>query len=163
MILDSGMKARSINTNSFRDIDFNDSMEVMEKRICKALGVPHILLDSGNNANLRPNMELLFSTTILPMTRKFEAQFESFFGYDIGLSVHNVMALRPDLKAESDRYSALVNNGIITGNEARKALRMEESTEEIMNQIRIPTNVAGSATGVSGQEGGKPASNNDEN
>lgn len=163
MILDSGMKARSVNTNSFRDIDFNDSMEVMEKRICKALGVPHILLDSGNNANLRPNMELLFSTTVLPMTRKFEAQFEYFFGYDIGLSVHNVMALRPDLKAESDRYSSLVNNGIMTGNEARRALRMEQLDEEIMDKIRIPANIAGSATGVTGQEGGKPPSNDEDN
>lgn len=162
MILDAGMKARSLNTNSFRDIDFNESMETMEKRICLALGVPHILLDSGNNANLRPNMELLFSTTILPMMRKLESKFEFFFGYDIGLTTHNVMALRPDLKAESDRLSSLVNNGIMLGKEARKVLRLEELDEPLLNEIRIPANVAGSSSGVSGQEGGKP-SNNEEN
>lgn len=162
MILDAGMKAKSLNTNSFRDLDFNESMEAMEKRIALALGIPHILLDSGNNANLRPNMELLFSTTILPMMRKFESAFEFFFAYDIELTTHKVVALRPDLKAESDRLSSLVNNGIMLGKEARSILRLEPLEDPLLDEIRIPANVAGSATGVSGQEGGKPSTNEDD-
>jgi HK97 family phage portal protein len=158
MILDAGMKAKSLNTNSFRDIDFNESMGTMEKRIALALGIPHILLDSGNNANIRPNMELLFSTTVLPMLRKFESVFEFTFGYDVSLTTHKVVALRPDQKAESDRLSALVNNGIMTAEEAREILRLEKLDDPSLSKVRIPANIAGSATGVSGQEGGKPPS-----
>jgi len=162
MILDAGMTAKSLNTNSFKDIDFNGSMETMEKRISMALGIPHILLDSGNNANIRPNMELMFSTTILPMLTKFESIFEFFFGYDIQLSTHKVIALRPDQKAESDRLSSLVNNGIMLGAEARETLRLEKIDDPALDEIRVPANIAGSATGVSGQEGGKPPSDKDE-
>lgn len=162
MILDAGQKAKSLNTNSFRDIDFNESMETMEKRICLALGVPHILLDSGNNANIRPNMELMFSTTILPMLRKFESIFEYYFGYDIMLTTHKVIALRPDQKAESDRLSSLVNNGIMTAEEARNELRLEKLDDPSLSKIRIPANIAGSGTGVTGQEGGKPPSNEED-
>lgn len=156
MILDAGMKAKSLQANSFRDMDFNGSLESIEKRIALAMGVPYILLDSGNNANIRPNLELLFSTTIIPMMRKIESALETAFAYDIEVTTHKIIALRPDMKAESDRLSSLVNNGIMIGNEARAALRLEPIDTPEMNEIRIPANIAGSATGVSGQEGGKP-------
>jgi len=73
-----------------------------------------------------------------------------------------VVALRPDLKAESDRLSSLVNNGIMLGKEARSILRLEPLEDPLLDEIRIPANVAGSATGVSGQEGGKPSTNEDD-
>ena len=158
LILDAGMKARSVNTNSFRDMDFNNSIVEIEKRVMTALGIPPLLLDSGNNANIRPNLELFFSMTIIPMIRKFESAFEYFFGYDVELTTHNIMALRPDMKQESDRLSSLVNNGIMTGDEARKVLRLEPMNTPEMTEIRIPANIAGSSTGVSGQEGGRPPS-----
>ena len=133
-----------------------EDVEGFNTDICTALGVPPILLNSGNNANIRPNLELLFYLTILPSLRKFESAFEFFFGYDLKLSTINVAALTPDLKAESDRIVSQVNNGIITGNEGRSALRLEPSKDSIMDTIRIPQNISGSNTGVSGQEGGKP-------
>lgn len=156
LILDAGLKVKSTSSSNFREMSFNESVKEIEEKVCVALGVPPILLNSGNNANIKPNLELLFYTTILPMLRKFESAFELFFAYDIELSTHRVPALRPDQKDESERLSALVNNGIITGNEARIVLRLEELEDPLMKKIRIPQNVAGSATGVSGQEGGKP-------
>ena len=125
--------------------------------MAKALGVPVVLLESGNNANLRPNVELFFSMTIIPLMRKFESAFEAYFAYDIKLTTHNIAALAPDLKAEADRVSSLVNNGILTGNEGRATLRLEPiEDDENMTKIRIPANIAGSATGVAGQQGGAP-------
>lgn len=161
MILDGGMKAKQVTNPNFREMMFNDSISDKEKRVCVALGVPPILLDSGNNANLKPNLELWFYTEILPMMRKFESALEFFFAYDIELSTLRVPALLPDQKAEAERYSTLVNNGLMTGNEARLKMRMEEIDDEVMNKIRIPQNIAGSGTGVSGQEGGRPE-NDDE-
>lgn len=156
MILDAGLKAKSIASTNFREMDFNSSIEELESKVCIALGVPPILLDSGNNANIKPNLELMFYSTILPMLRKFESALEYFFATDIELSTHRVPALKPDLKDQSDRLTSLVNNGILTGNEAREELRLNKLEDPQMNQIRIPANIAGSATGVSGQQGGKP-------
>lgn len=156
VILDGGMKAKTVSTASMTDLTFNESVAETERKVCVALGIPPLLLDSGNNANIKPNLELMFYTTILPMLRKFESAYEFFFSRDIELSTFKVPALKPDLKEQAERVSSLVNNGIITGNEGRAMLRLVELNEEVMKKIRIPANVAGSATGVAGQEGGKP-------
>lgn len=151
IILDNGLTAKTISSSNFREMAFSESVTTLEERICVALGIPPILLNSGNNANIKPNLELLFYTTILPMLRKFEAAFEHFFAYDIELSTHRVPALKPDLKDQAERLSALVNNGIMIGNEARVELRLEPILDdENMTKIRIPANIAGSATGVAG-------------
>lgn len=156
MILDGGLTVKSLGNTNFREMMYSEQLAALDNRIATALGVPPILLDSGNNANIRPNLELFFSMTIIPMMQKFESALENFFAFDIQLSTHRISALQPDRKAESERLSSLVNNGIMKGNEARKDLRLEEIDDPNMNTIRIPQNVAGSATGVSGQEGGAP-------
>lgn len=162
MILDGGQKAKSITNSNFRELAFNESIDKMELKVATALGIPPILLDSGNNANIKPNIELWFYTRLIPMMRKFEHGLEYFFGMDVELSTFRVPALLPDKKVESDRLTALVNNGIITGNEAREALKMEPMKDSEMDAIRIPQNIAGSGTGVSGQEGGRPQEGDDE-
>jgi HK97 family phage portal protein len=157
VILDGGMKAKTLATSSLQDSAFNDSVSEKEKKVAVALGVPPLLLDSGNNANIKPNLELFFYTTVLPMLRKMESSLEWFFAVDLELSTHKVPALKPDVKEQTERVTGLVNNGIITGNEGRAILRLAPINEEVMNKIRIPANVAGSATGVEGQEGGAPS------
>ena len=156
VILDGGMKAKNTTNTNFRDLVFMDSIQEAEKKVCVALGIPPLLLDSGNNANIKPNMELWFYTTLIPMMRKFESAIETFFAFDIELSTYRVPSLYPDKKAQADRLSALTNNGIITGNEARGDLNLPPIKDEQMDKIRIPANIAGSATGVAGQQGGKP-------
>lgn len=163
MILDQGMKANQVTNTSFRDMAFNDTIVELEKKTAMALGVPPILLDSGNNANIKPNIELMFNLTIIPVVRRFEAALEYFFGVDVQMSTHRIPALRPDLKDEAERLSALVNNGILTGNEARIKMREEPLDDPVMDEIRIPANIAGSATGVEGQEGGAPTIDEDNN
>ena len=161
LILDAGLKVRSMGSTNFREMMYTEQLASLESRIALALGVPPILLDSGNNANIRPNLELFFSMTIIPFMQKFESGLENFFAYDIMLTTHRISALQPDRKAESDRLSSLVNNGIMTGNEARIELRLEPLDDPAMGSIRIPANIAGSATGVSGQEGGNPSNSED--
>lgn len=156
MILDGGLTVKSLGNTNFKEMMYSEQLEDLDNRIATALGVPPILLDSGNNANIRPNLELFFSMTIIPMMQKFESALENFFAFDIQLSTHRISALQPDRKAESERLSALVNNGIMTGNEARKELRLEPLDDPQMNEIRIPQNIAGSATGATGQQGGAP-------
>ena len=156
VVLDGGLKIDTVNAGSFKELDFSTSIQDSEGRILKALGVPPILLDSGNNANITPNVRLFYLTTIIPILDKIQAGFEGFFGYDLKADLSTVIALRPELKDESAYYTALVNNGIMLGSEARDRLRLDPIDDPSLDTIRIPANVAGSATGVSGQEGGAP-------
>lgn len=158
LVLDGGFKAKTISNTGFRELGTAEDMKDLEAKVALALGIPPILLDGGNNANIRPNIDLLYSMSIMPILRKIEAALEFFFGYDIKVMTDDVMALAPDRKALADFVTALVNNGIITGNEGRAELRYEEIKEGDvdMNSIRIPQNVAGSGTQVTGEQGGKP-------
>jgi phage portal protein BeeE len=68
--------------------------------------------------------------------------------------------LQAELDEKARYYSTLVNGGVLTPNEARDALRLEKI--EGHDDIRIPANIAGSASNPS--EGGRPQGNeeNDE-
>ncbi len=157
LILDGGMKAKPYSQiSSFKDLDFKEDIEGFNKSICLAFGVPQVLLDGGNNANIRPNIELFYYMTIIPMLNKLTSSLTFFFGYKVTPNTKEVAALTPDKEAEAKHLTSLVNNGIMTGNEAREELNLEPLDDEQMNKIRIPANVAGSATGISGQEGGRP-------
>lgn len=162
VVIDGGLDIHSLNQGNFKELDFSKSIEDHESRILKSLGVPPILLNSGNNANISPNLKLFYYTTVIPIVEIVISSFEAFFAYDIKKDTSNVIALRPELKDQSDYYSSLVNNGLMLGSEAREELRLRKLEEPILDNIRIPANVAGSSTGVSGQEGGRPQEGNDD-
>ena len=152
LILDGGIEVDSISNVNFKELDFQTSIEENEKIILKALGIPPIMLDSGNNANIRPNMRMYYLETILPIVRKINYGLERFFGFELREDISDIPALQPELRDASAYYTSLVNGGIITPAEARKALGFDfvDGTEE----IRVPANIAGSATNP--DEGGRP-------
>jgi len=152
LILDGGLELDQITNVSFKDLDFQTSIAENEKIILKAIGIPPILLDSGNNANIRPNMRLYYLETVLPIIEKLNKAFCRYFGFEIVEDVTNVPALQPELRDAAAYYSSLVNGGIISPNEAREALGydMREEAED----IRVPANIAGSAANP--DEGGRP-------
>jgi len=152
LILDGGLEIDSYSTTNFRDLDFQNAIIEHEKVILKALGVPPILLDSGNNANLRPNMRLYYLECILPIVRKINFAFSRYFGFNITEDVTDIPALQPELRDAAAYYTALVNGGVITINEARDQLGYE--TIEGQDEIRVPANIAGSAANP--DEGGRP-------
>ena len=78
LILDGGIEIDSISNVNFKELDFQSSIQENEKIILKAIGVPPILLDSGNNANIRPNMRLYYLETILPIVKKIHYGFGVF-------------------------------------------------------------------------------------
>tara|TARA_Y100000389_G_C17425058_1_gene499065 strand:- start:516 stop:1712 length:1197 start_codon:yes stop_codon:yes gene_type:complete len=152
LILDGGIEIDEISNVNFKELDFQAAIEDNEKIILKALGVPPILLDSGNNANLRPNMRLYYLETILPIIRKVNFALERFFGFEIVEEASNIPALQPELRDQASYYQALVNTGIISPNEAREALNFEPV--DGYDDLRVPANIAGSA--VNPDEGGRP-------
>jgi len=158
LILDGGIEVDKISNVNFKELDFQSAISENEKIILKALGIPPILMDSGNNANIRPNMRLYYLETILPIVRKLNYGLERYFGFELRENLTNIPALQPELRDSSAYYTSLVNGGIITAAEARLALGFEpiEGTDE----IRVPANIAGSATNP--DEGGRPVEEGEE-
>lgn len=152
LILDGGMEIDSISNVNFRELDFETSITAGENEVLKVLGVPPLLLDSGNNANIRPNHRLYYLETIMPIVEKINKALERFFGYEITPDISGIPALQPELRDSAAYYSTLVNSGIITPNEAREALNYTPVTDG--NEVRVPANIAGSASNPN--EGGRP-------
>ena len=159
LILDGGLEVDNLTEVNFKDLDFQQAISSNEKIILQAIGVPPLLLDSGNNANIRPNHRLYYLETILPIVRKINFAFERFFGFDLEEDISGVPALQPELKDQAAYYSTLVNTGIMAPNEAREAMRMEPL--EGHDDLRVPANIAGSAANPS--EGGRPEEEEEEN
>lgn len=157
MILDGGMEIDSISNVNFKELDFGPSIDANEKIILKALGVPPILVDSGNNANIRPNHRIYYLETIIPIIKKLNSAYQMFFGFEIWEDVAGIPALQPELRDEAAYYSTLVNGGILTPDEAREGMGRDPLPDGSGSQIRVPANIAGSAANPS--EGGRPASN----
>lgn len=152
LILDGGIEVDKISNVNFRELDFTNAITENEKIILKAIGVPPILLDSGNNANIRPNMRLYYLETVLPIVRKMNFAFSRYFGFAIREDVTGIPALQPELRDQSQYYQSLVNAGILSPNEARSQLGYDPI--EGQDELRIPANIAGSAADPS--EGGRP-------
>jgi HK97 family phage portal protein len=161
MILDGEFKVESLSKYNFNELDFVDSIANYEKMVLKALGVPPILLDSGNNANINPNLRMFYVETILPLVNKVVTAIEWYFGYDIKPVTQDVLALRPELKDQSDYLTSITNAGIITRNEARAEIRMPRIETEEADELIIPANIAGSA--VDPSEGGRPSNDEETN
>ena len=158
LILDGGIEVDSISNVNFRELDFQAAIEENEKIILKALGIPPIMLDSGNNANLRPNMRMYYLETILPIVQKINLALERYFGFELTEDATEIPALQPELRDQAQYYSALVNTGIISPNEAREAINFEPI--EGFDELRVPANIAGSA--VNPDEGGRPTEEGEE-
>lgn len=162
MILDGGFELEDLSKYSFQELDFAESIKTQEIKILEALGVPPILLNSGNNANISPNLKLLYTNTVLPIVNKIVTSFELFFGFDLMPVTADIMALRPELRDSSNYYTSLVNAGIISRNEAREKLRYEKNTDdpEVADALILPANIAGSASDAT--VGGRPTEGNKE-
>lgn len=153
-ILDGGLKIDRFSTVNFEQLDFEDSIERIQQDMSKALGVPYVLLKSGNNANIDANQKLFYLHTILPILNQFTSAFTHYFNNNIVIRPDrlSVPALQPDNKTQATYYSTLVNTGIITPNEAREGLRFAKL--EGLDTIRVPQNITGSATDAT--QGGRP-------
>lgn len=155
LILDGGMELDRLTNTSFKELDFETSIITQEHAIMKTLGVPPVLLDGGNNANIRPNQRLFYIETVIPLVDKFIRAYERFFGFKL-IPDNDIPGLQPELQDQAAFYSTLVNTGIITVNEARKGLAYEVMENE--DELRIPANIAGSA--VDASVGGRPPESN---
>lgn len=160
VIFDNGLKPQSVTNNSFKELDFDQGIKTHGEKIMQALGVPPILLAGGNNANITPNLRLFYLETVLPINRAYISALERFFGYDVEAITSTVSALQPDIQDVANASSTLTNGGLITPDEARISLRYPAMNSDGSNKLRIPANIAGSATNPS--IGGRPPGKEEE-
>ena len=158
LFLDGGLSINNLGTTDFKELDFQTACLDCEKTILKAIGVPPILFDGGNNANIAPNHRLFYIETIIPICKKLNSAFSRYFGYQVNSDVTSTPALQPALRDQAAYISTLVNGGILTPNEGRTILGKEEL--EGHSEIRVPANIAGSA--VDPSLGGAPGGESNE-
>lgn len=154
LVLDGGMEVDKITNTNFKELEFEESIKNGEDSILKCLGVPPVLMNSGNNANLRPNMRLYYLETVMPILDKVDKALERFFGYEITPDTTKISAMQPELNEQASYYSTLTNGGILDANESRKELGYPSKGPE-HDELRIPANIAGSAANPS--VGGRPS------
>lgn len=154
ILLDAGWKLNFLGASTIKELDFEASVETLENKILEALGVPQILLRSGNNANVSPNIRMFYHTTVIPLLNKVVYALERYFGYDLKIIEAEILPMRPDLREEGAYWTSMVNAGILTRNEAREQLRYEKLTDDIADRLILPANIAGSAQDAS--VGGRP-------
>ena len=152
LFLDGGLEVENLTEINFKDLDFQEGIKSNEKIILEAMGIPPILMDGGNNANIRPNHRLYYLETVLPIVKKLGYALERFFGFSLSEDVTGIPALQPELRDQAAYYATLVNTGILSANEARVALGKDPV--EGFDEPRIPANIAGSA--ASPEQGGRP-------
>jgi HK97 family phage portal protein len=153
LFLDGGLEVENLTEVNFKDLDFQEGIKSNERIILEAMGIPPILLDGGNNANIRPNHRLYYLETILPIVRKLGYALERYFGFEVSEDVTGIPALQPELRDQAAYYATLVNTGIMSPNEAREALGKDPV--DGFDEPRVPQNIAGSA--VNPEEGGRPS------
>ena len=153
-ILDNGLKISDYSNLNFSQLDFESSIERIQQDMAKALGVPYVLLKSGNDANIEANQRLFYLQTIIPILEQFCSAFQHFFNLRESVRPDRlaVPCLQPDNKTQATYYATLVNSGIITPNEAREGLRFDNLPD--LDKIREPQNITGSA--VNPSLGGRP-------
>ena len=153
LFLDGGLEVENLTEINFKDLDFQEGIKSNEKIILEAMGIPPILMDGGNNANIRPNHRLYYLETVLPIVKKLGYALERFFGFKLSEDVTGIPALQPELRDQAAYYATLVNTGILSANEAREALGKDPV--DGFDEPRVPANIAGSA--VNPEQGGRPA------
>ena len=152
LFLDGGLEVENLTEVNFKELDFQEGIKSNERIILEAMGIPPILMDGGNNANIRPNHRLYYLETVLPIVRKIGYAVERFFGFELSEDVTGIPALQPELRDQAAYYATLVNTGIMSPNEAREALGKEPVNG--FDEPRVPANIAGSAANP--EEGGRP-------
>jgi len=82
LFLDGGLEVENLTEVNFKELDFQEGIQSNERIILEAMGIPPILMDGGNNANIRPNHRLYYLETVLPIVQKMISALERYLALD---------------------------------------------------------------------------------
>ena len=149
-IADNSLKVDTVQ-HSLKDLQFNEGIGDLSNRITSALGIPEVLLTSGNNANLLPNYKLFVFNTVYPFALNFAnnltLHFRNFYRATTDLKVvpnlERLPLLQDDILKQSNSIKTLVTTGIITPNEARERLHYIPHENVMADELLFPQNITG--------------------
>ena len=75
--------------------------------MAKSLGVPYVLLKSGNNANIDANQKLFYQHTVVPILNQFCSAFSLYFNNAVEITP-NKLEVVPDPKTFISHYDYMV-------------------------------------------------------
>jgi len=148
-----------------KDMDFQDLQNMSAREIALSFGVPAQLIGIPE-ANTYSNMETaklsLYEETIIPILKRVESDLNEFLAplYEGNISLRydldSIPAMTEKRKQIYENVVAGVQAGILTRNEARERLGLEDVSGG--DDLYIPSNLfpIGEVSGTSDQENAKP-------
>lgn len=137
---------------SFKELDFISSIQNLEESIYASLGVPKVLISSGNNANIKPNVDLFYNFTVDPFVSTvasaltFHAKLNyqpEFKNLKFLPDYSDIPILQSDYATRTNAIKSLYTVGIMSLEEARAQLKL--GRVDPTHTFLIPVNIAGSA------------------
>jgi len=149
-IADNNLKVEALQ-HSLKDLEFNSGVTDLSERICTGLGVPAVLLASGNNANITMNYKMFVFTTVYPLVLNVCANLTShlheFYNNTGKLKIvpntETLPFLEDDYLNKVNSIKTLVTTGLLTINEGRTLLHYKKSDDEIADRLLPPANITG--------------------
>lgn len=151
MILDNGLDWTQTGINP-KDMDFQNSLNYSDKKICGIYRVPYVLLspDASTFNNVENARRILWEDTIASFLDNFLDSFDNWIlpkytGKDAATNIFleanydDVPAFQIKKQQQSDRVQALLTGGVLTRNEARQQLGYEEIDVPEADEIYIPS------------------------
>jgi HK97 family phage portal protein len=141
IVMSTGIK---VDTLSFSPdvMNLKDMRRIPEERVTAVLGIPAIVvglgagLDRSTFANYAEAREAAYESFIIPHQRRFGADLQTQLLPDYGAQgqriewdTSNVRVLQEDENKKALRWSALLQGGVVTRDEARTALGLPIETE----------------------------------
>lgn len=159
LLLDDNMSIENF-THSFKELEFSNGLKNLSIQIHQNLGIPDVLINGGNNANISPNVKLFYSTTVSDfvyavasaLTFHARTNYPEFKNLTILPDFSDVHIMQDDFATRSNSIKNLYTVGIISKEEARQQLKLPPPSTD--QTFLTPANIAGSA--VNTTEGGRP-------
>ena len=147
MLLEGNFDYTQLGLNP-KDMDFLDLLNLSAREIALAFGVPSQLVgipDSQTYSNMESAKLGLYEETIIPLLKRVESDLNEYLAplYDGNISVRydldSIPAMAEKRKRVYENVVAGVNAGIITRNEARERLGLQDV--EGGDDLYIPSNL----------------------
>lgn len=162
MLLDQGMKYTPVDMLTLQDAQTAELKVQTMKRICGLFGVPYAMLgiSEAKYNNTQTMLDEFYKTTMYPMIINIEQKLKQhlFRGYpNLCVRFDTKDFLKGAALDQMEFVSAGIKAGVMTANEGRKYLNMEEIKDENADKL-IPRYAGmkdtGDITGLSPQDTG---------
>jgi len=155
LFLNTDIDVQSVS-NAQSPTDIMNSLTKINEFIIEAFGIPPYLYGNYagyvNDAAVKTASRLFFEIQLKPLFKSFDFQMTKYFRNTLGLknavvesSFENIEILADSLETKVEHASSLYKLGLLSINEARKMVELEELDAEAANNHFLPAYLTGAA------------------